>query len=146
MKFETFQISGEVYLEGYFTALILSFCLTLYLIKTLKSFNFLTFILNRFPILAKESVSPFGGVPVILSFLATLWILLLLGMVDARNVNLFTTLTLGVGLMFLLGIYDDATNCPPRLKLFVQIVIAIILYFAGFQIERIGSLIDLGPF
>ena len=146
MKFETFQIAGEVYLEGYFTALILSFCLTLYLIKTLKSFNFLTFILNRFPILAKESVSPFGGVPVILSFLATLWILLLLGMVDARNVNLFATLTLGVGLMFLLGIYDDATDCPPRLKLFVQIVIAIILYFAGFQIERIGSLIDLGPF
>ena len=146
MKFETFQISGEVYLEGYFIALILSFCLTLYLIKTLKSFNFLTFILSRFPILARESVSPFGGVPVILSFLATLWMLLFLGLVDARNVNLFATLTLGTGLMFTLGIYDDITNCPPRLKLFIQIVIAITLYFSGFQIERIGNLIDLGPY
>jgi len=55
-------------------------------------------------------------------------------------------LTLGVGMMFFLGIYDDITNCPPRLKLFVQIIIACILYFSGFQIERIGNLVDLGPF
>jgi UDP-GlcNAc:undecaprenyl-phosphate GlcNAc-1-phosphate transferase len=102
--------------------------------------------LNRLPISAGKSVSPFGGLSVILSFLVTLWRLLFLGMVDARNINLFTVLTLGVGLMFLLGIYDDVTDCPPRVKLFVQIVIACILYFSGFQIERIGNLIDLGPF
>lgn len=146
MKFDTFPISGEIYLAGYFLALTLSVGLTLYLIKTLKGVNFLTFLLNRFPVLASESVSPFGGVSVILSFLATLWLLLFLGMVDARNVNLFTTLTLGVGLMFLLGIYDDITNCPARLKLFIQIGIACILYFSGFQIERIGNLIELGSF
>jgi UDP-GlcNAc:undecaprenyl-phosphate GlcNAc-1-phosphate transferase len=146
MKFGTFPISGEIYLAGYFVALALSFGLTLYLIKTIKGINFLTFLLNRFPILAGKSVSPFGGVPVVLSFLLTLWILLFLGLVDARNVNLFTTLTLGVGLMLLLGIYDDIVNCPARLKLFIQIIIACILYFSGFQIERIGNLIDLGPF
>ena len=146
MTFSTFPISGEIYLVGYFVALALSFGLTLILIKTIRGFNFLTFLLNRLPISAGKSVSPFGGISVILSFLITLWLLLFLGMVDARNINLFTVLTLGVGLMFLLGIYDDITHCPARLKLFVQIVIACILYFSGFQIDRIGNLIDLGPF
>ena len=146
MKFSTFSISGEIYLAGYFLALALSFGLTLILIKTIRGFNFLTFLLNRLPISAGKSVSPFGGISVILSFLITLWLLLFLGMVDARNINLFTVLTLGVGLMFLLGIYDDITHCPARLKLFVQIVIACILYFSGFQIDRIGNLVDLGPF
>ncbi len=146
MKFGTFPFSGEIYLVGYLVSLALSFGLTFYLIKTIRGINFLTFLLNRFPILAGKSVSPFGGVPVVLSFLITLWLLLFLGMVDARNVNLFTTLTLGVGLMFLLGIYDDITNCPAKLKLFVQIIIACILYYSGFQIERIGNMIDLGPF
>ena len=146
MKFSTFPISGENYLVGYFVALALSFGLTLILIKTIRGFNFLTFLLNRLPISAGKTVSPFGGVSVIISFLITLWLLLFLGMVDARNINLFTVLTLGVGLMFLLGIYDDITHCPARIKLFVQIVIACVLYFSGFQIDRIGNLVDLGPF
>jgi UDP-GlcNAc:undecaprenyl-phosphate/decaprenyl-phosphate GlcNAc-1-phosphate transferase len=146
MKFGTFLISGEEYLAGYFLALALSFSLTLYLIKTIKGVNFLTFLLNRFPVFTGKNVSPFGGVPIILSFLITLWLMLFLGILDARNINLFATLTLGVGLMFFLGIYDDITNCPARLKLSVQIIIACILYFSGFQIERIGNLIDPGPF
>ena len=146
MKFSTFPISGEIYLAGYFLALALSFSLTLYLIKTIKGVNFLTFLLNRFPVLAGKNVSPFGGVPIILSFLITLWLMLFFGILDARNINLFATLTLGVGLMFLLGIYDDITNSPAKLKLTTQIIIACILYFSGFQIERIGNLIDLGPF
>jgi UDP-GlcNAc:undecaprenyl-phosphate GlcNAc-1-phosphate transferase len=146
MTFGTFPISGEIYLAGYFIALALSFGLTFYLIKSIKGFNFLTFLLNQLPDSERTSVSPFGGISVILSFLITLWLLLFLGFLDARNLNLFIVLTLGVGLMFFLGIYDDITNCPPRLKLFVQIVIACILYFSGFQIDRIGNLIDLGPF
>lgn len=146
MIFTTFPIPGEVYLTGYFIALALSFGFTLYLIKTIRGINFLTFLLNRLPITAGKSVSPFGGISVILSFLITLWILLFLGMVDARNIHLFTVLTVGVGLMFILGIYDDITQCPARVKLCAQIAIACILYFSGFQIDRIGSLVDLGPF
>jgi UDP-GlcNAc:undecaprenyl-phosphate/decaprenyl-phosphate GlcNAc-1-phosphate transferase len=146
MKFDTLPISGEIYMVGYFVALTLSFSLTLTLIKTLRGINFLTFLLNRFPISAGKSVSPFGGGPVILSFVISLWLLLFLDMVETKNFNLFAILTLGIGLMFLLGIYDDITNCPPRLKLFIQIIIACILYFSGFQIQRIGSLIDLGSF
>jgi UDP-GlcNAc:undecaprenyl-phosphate/decaprenyl-phosphate GlcNAc-1-phosphate transferase len=146
MKFSTFPNSGEIYLTGYFLALAISLGLTFYLIKTIRGFNFLTFLLNRLPISAGNSVSPFGGISVILSFLITLWLLLFLGLVDARNLNLFTALTLGAGLMLILGIYDDITNCPPRVKLFAQIAIACILYFSGFQIDRIGNLVDLGPF
>ena len=48
--------------------------------------------------------------------------------------------------MFLLGIYDDITQCTARMKLTVQLVIACALYFCGFQIERIGDLIELGNF
>ena len=139
MIFSTFPISGEVYLAGYFVALALSFGLTLILIKTIRGFNFLTFLLNRLPISAGKTVSPFGGVSVIISFLITLWLLLFLGMVDARNINLFTVLTLGVGLMFLLGIYDDVTDCPPRVKLFIQIVIACVLYFPVFKLTELAT-------
>ena len=124
MKFSTFPISGEVYLTGYFVALALSFGLTFYLIKAIRGFNFLTFLLNRLPISAGNSISPFGGLSVILSFLITLWLLLFSGLVDARNLNLICVLTLGLGMMLILGIYDDITNCPPRVKLLVQIAIA----------------------
>jgi UDP-GlcNAc:undecaprenyl-phosphate/decaprenyl-phosphate GlcNAc-1-phosphate transferase len=146
MKFETFPITGEAYLAGYCCALILSLGLTFYLIKTIRGFNFFTFILNRLPDTTGKSVSPFGGISVILSFLITLWLFIFLGLVDARNVNLFTALTIGLGLMLLLGVCDDITQCPAKTKLFAQIVIACILYFYGFQIDRIGNLIELGPF
>ena len=146
MNFVTLPNSGEFYLIAYFVALALSFGLTLALIKIIRGNNFFTSLLNGLTISAGKSVSPFGGVPVILSFLATLWLLLFLGMMGSSNVDFLNILTVGVGLMCLLGVYDDITNCPPKVKLFIQVGIACILYFAGFQIEHIGSLIDLGPF
>ena len=48
--------------------------------------------------------------------------------------------------MMLLGIYDDLFDCSARLKLIIQTIIACILYYYGFQIERIGDLIELGNF
>ena len=48
--------------------------------------------------------------------------------------------------MTVLGIYDDIYHCPPRIKLLCQIIIAIILFLAGFQIDRIGDAIELGSF
>ncbi len=146
MKFGTFPISAETYLLGYFLAFLLSFGFTLFLIKIIRRFNILTFILNRFTVSAGKNISPFGGVPVILSFLITLWVFLLGGLIDARDIHLVTTLTVGAGLMFFLGIYDDISNCPPKIKLFIQVFIAILLFFSGFQIERIGGLVDLGNF
>jgi UDP-GlcNAc:undecaprenyl-phosphate/decaprenyl-phosphate GlcNAc-1-phosphate transferase len=141
MKFESFPIPGEVYLIGYFLAFILSFGTTWILIKYP-----LNLIFTRLSISKGKNVRSFGGIAVVLSFLTTLWFFLVIGMIDSRNIYLLTVITVGTGAMLLLGIYDDITQCSARLKLTVQILIACVLYFCGFQIERIGDLIELGNF
>ena len=146
MIFESHPISGEVYLWSYGIALVLSLMLTLILVKTISKKNWLTHLLNELPISTGTSVSPFGGISVILSFFAVLWLFYLAGWVHQENLRLFQVITLGVGLMTILGIYDDIYHCSPNIKLFFQISIAVILYFAGFQIERFGSILELGPF
>jgi len=144
MIFGSHPIRGAVYLIGYLLALFLSIVFTFILIKTISRPNPLTRFLNQLPISAGKNVSPFGGVTVILSFLITLWGLYFSGAVDQGNGYLFLVLTLGTGLMFVLGIYDDIYHCSAKWKLAAQSFIAIILYFAGFQIERIGGFLDLG--
>ena len=139
MKFQSFPISGEVYLIGYFIALGLSISITLLLIKVPFKFT-----LNQ-PSKGKN-VKSFGGVPVVLSFLITLWLFQLIGVIDSRHISLLTVITASTGTMMILGIYDDITQCTARLKLTVQILIACILYKCGFQIERIGDLVELGNF
>lgn len=146
VTFISHPISVEVYLWGYAIALPLSLMLTLILVKAIREENWLTRLLNKLPISNVKQVSPFGGVPVILSFFAVLWFSYLGGWVHQENLRLFQVITLGVGLMTILGIYDDIYNCPPKTKLFFQVAIAMILYFAGFQIERVGDMIELGPF
>lgn len=147
MIFESYPIAGKTYLLGYGIGLILSFCLTLILIRLISRPNAITRFLHSHNILSdSKPVSPFGGIAVILSFLFTIWTLLLMGWVNPENTRLFLAITFGVGLIFVLGIYDDLYNCSPRAKLTVQILIAVALYFAGFQIERIGDFVELGPF
>lgn len=146
MIFGSHPISGDIYLTGYLLALFLSIGFTFFLVKIIRQPNALTRFLNKLPISAEKNVSPFGGSAVILSFLITLWGLYFSGAVDSGNNYLFLVLTLGIGLMFVLGIYDDIYHCPPRWKLTAQVFIAIILYFAGFQIERIGGFLELGHF
>jgi UDP-GlcNAc:undecaprenyl-phosphate/decaprenyl-phosphate GlcNAc-1-phosphate transferase len=141
MKFESLPISGEVYLLGYFLAFILSFGATLFLIR--NPFNF---VFNHFSTSTGKSIKSFGGIAVVLSFLITLWLFLLTGMIDSGNIYLLAVITASTGMMLLLGIYDDITQCTARLKLTVQILIACALYFCGFQIERIGDLVELGNF
>jgi len=141
MKFESFPIPGEVYLIGYFLAFILSFGTTLLLIK-----NPLNLIFNRLSTSKGKNVKSFGGIAVVLSFLTTLWFFLAIRLIDSHNIYLLTVITAGTGAMLLLGIYDDITQCSARLKLTVQILIACVLYFCGFQIERIGDLVELGNF
>ena len=146
MIFESYPIAGNVYLTGYLLALVLSLAFTFLLVRAVSKSNALTRLLNRLPISAGKNVSPFGGTAVVLSFLFTLWGLYFLGAVDEKNSYLFLALTLGIGLMFILGIYDDIYHCSAKLKLTAQCVIAIILYFAGFQIERIGGFLELNQF
>jgi len=141
MKFESFPISGEVYLIGYLLAFLLSFGATLFLIKTPLNFAF-----NKASTSTEKNIKSFGGIPVVLSFLITLWLFQLTGMIDSRHFYLLSVITASTGTMMLLGIYDDITQCTARLKLAVQILIACILYYCGFQIDRIGDFIELGNF
>ena len=146
MSFAIHPIAGNVYLAGYLLALFFSLAFTFLLVRAVRRQSAFTRFLNRLPIAAGKNVSPFGGIAVIFSFLFTLWGLYFLGAVPENNGHLFLVMTLGLGLMFLLGIYDDIYHCPPRIKLTAQCVIAVILYAAGFQIERIGDFLELNQF
>ncbi len=146
MTFGNYPISGEVFLAGYAISLVFSFVLTWILVKTIRQRNPFTRLLNRLPISAGKNVSPFGGIAVILSFLITLWAFYFLGGVQEEHRQLFVVLTVGVFLMFCLGLYDDIYHCSPRVKLLCQTIIAISMYFLGFQIESIGDLIELKHF
>ena len=128
MKFESIPISSEAYLIGYFIALGLSLGTTLALIKI--PFNQPS---------KEKNVKSFGGAPVVFSFLVTLWLLQLVGIIDSRHISLLTVITASTGTMMILGIYDDITQCTARLKLAVQILVACILCKCGFQIERFGD-------
>ena len=146
MTIESPPISGAVYFLGYSVALLAAFGLTLTLIMIFSKLSILARPLNKLMISMGKPVMPFGGIPVILSFLFVLWFFYFAGWINTENIRLFQKITLGVTLMTALGIYDDIYHCPPRKKLFCQIIIAIILFLAGFQIDRIGNIIQLGSF
>ncbi len=145
--FETHPINGNAYLIGYGASLILSLALTTFLIKYLKSSHSISqFIQRTFLKSQNNSVNPLGGIAVILSFLLTLWGAYFLGALDSCNLYLLQVISIGIGLMFILGFVDDLVNTKPRVKLLAQIAIAIFLYWMGFKIEHIGDWLELGNF
>jgi len=146
MTIESPPIPGAMYFWGYGVSLISAFALTFILILAFSKLNILARPLNKLMISMGKPVIPFGGIPVILSFFFVLWFFYFAGWINPENLRLFQKITLGVGLMTALGIYDDIYHCPPRIKLLCQIIIAIILFLAGFQIDRIGDAIELGSF
>ena len=146
MTIESPLIPGSMYFFGYGVSLIAAFVLTLTLILIFSKVSTLAHPLNKLMIAMGKPVIPFGGIPVILSFLFVLWFFYFAGWINQENLHLFQKLTLGVILMTALGIYDDIYHCLPRIKLLCQIIIAIILFLAGFQIDRIGDTIELGSF
>ena len=146
MTIESPPISGATYFWGYGISLLSAFALTLILILTFSKLKILARPLSKLMISMRKPVIPFGGIPVILSFFFVLWFFYFAGWINQDNLRLFQKITLGVALMTALGIYDDIYHCPPKIKLFCQIIIAIILFLAGFQIDRIGDAIELGEF
>ena len=140
------QIPGLMYFLGYGVSLVAAFVLTLTLIQIFSKLSILARPLNKLMIAMGKPVIPFGGIPVILSFLFVLWFFYFSGWINQENLHLFQKITLGVCMMTALGIYDDIYHCSPRIKFLWQIIIAIILFLAGFQIDRIGDVIDLGSF
>ena len=146
MTIESPLISGSMYFFGYGVSLVAAFVLTLTLILIFTKVSILIHPLNKLMIAMGKPVLPFGGIPVILSFLFVLWFFYFSGWINQENLHLFQKITLGVCMMTALGIYDDLYHCSPRIKFLWQIIIAIILFLAGFQIDRIGDVIDLGSF
>ena len=140
------QIPGLMYFLGYGVSLVATFALTLTLIQIFSKLSILARPLNKLMIAMGKPVIPFGGIPVILSFLFVLWFFYFSEWINQENLHLFQKITLGVCMMTALGIYDDIYHCSPRIKFLWQIIIAIILFLAGFQIDRIGDVIDLGSF
>ena len=146
MTIESPLISGSMYFLGYGVSLVAAFVLTLTLILIFTKVSILIHPLNKLMIAMGKPVLPFGGIPVILSFLFVLWFFYFSGWINQENLHLFQKITLGVCMMTALGIYDDIYHCSSRIKFLWQIIIAIILFLAGFQIDRIGDVIDLGSF
>jgi UDP-GlcNAc:undecaprenyl-phosphate GlcNAc-1-phosphate transferase len=146
MTIESPPIPGAMYLWGYGVSMISAFALTLILILIFSKLKILARPLNKLMIAMGKPVIPFGGIPVILSFLFVLWFFYFAEWINHENLRIFQKITLGVVLMTGLGIYDDIYHCSPRIKFSCQIIIAIILFLAGFQIDRIGDGIELGSF
>ncbi len=96
-----------------------------------------------------------GGVAMFVAWVLPLCVFMVIG--DPRWSRLFgdTHMVMGImlagGSMFALGLYDDTKGCTARLKLPVEIAVAIALYTVGFRIDHVsnpfgaGSLL-LGPF
>ena len=146
MTIESPLIPSSIYFLGYGVSLVAAFLLTFTIIVIFSNLNILARPLNKLMIAMGKPVIPFGGIPVILSFLFVLWFFYFTGFINKENLHLFQKITLGVCMMMALGIYDDIYYCSPRIKLLWQIIIGIILFLAGFQIDRIGDAIDLGSF
>ena len=146
MTIESPPIPGAMYFWGYGISLVAAFALTLILITIFSKLKILARPLNKLMISMGKPVIPFGGIPVILSFFSVLWFFYFAEWINPENLHLFQKITLGVAMMAVLGIYDDIFLCSPRVKLLCQIIIAVIMFMAGFQIDRIGDVLELGSF
>tara|TARA_B100000315_G_C14592351_1_gene596615 strand:- start:2865 stop:3926 length:1062 start_codon:yes stop_codon:yes gene_type:complete len=144
--FNTYPINIKVYILGFVLSFLLSLIITKMLIQVLSRSNFLDGIVKKIPLSAKNDIMPFGGIAVVLSFFIASWALFFIGGIDSGNINLLLIITLSVGFIFLVGIYDDIVGCSSGAKIIIQIAIALILYLSGFQIERIGDWLELNHF
>jgi len=76
-----------------------------------------------------------GGVAIIAAFILTLLFALIID-VGFRNVfySKISSLLIAVFLLVLLGLWDDIRGTKPIIKLFIQGLIALVLFYAGFRI------------
>ena len=144
--FNTYPINFKAYILGFGLSFLLSLIITKMLIQVFSGSNFLHGIIKKISPSVKQDIMPFGGIAVILSFFITLWGLFFVGGIDSGNIHLLIIMTLSVGFIFLVGIYDDIFGSSSGSKIAIQSIIALILYLSGFQIERIGDWLELRAF
>lgn len=93
-------------------------------------------------------ISRIGGVAIWTSTMLTFLILVLLSYYPKGS--LLSGILLGSSLMFLLGLVDDIYGLNAKFKLFIQILIATIVFLLGIRVEFVynpfGMPIDLGGF
>jgi len=123
-------------LVGLFLSFILSIIFTMICIKIAKRFNIMDMPNERK--IHKEPIPYLGGVAIFFAFIITLGFVLKI----SSNFNMsyrLNGLLLGSFIIFLLGIYDDLKGANALLKFSVQIVIAVILIYFGYVINRITN-------
>lgn len=96
----------------------------------------------------KEPISRLGGVAIFSSTMLTFLFLVFLSYYPYGS--LLSGILLGSSLMFLLGLVDDVYTLNAKFKLFIQIMIATLVYLLGVKIDTIinpfGGVIQLGHF
>ena len=81
----------------------------------------------------KKPMPRMGGIAIVLGFMIT--VLLLCRFVDGLDMKQFVGLITGSLIIVVLGIFDDIKNLPPKLKLSVQIIAALVVIFSGIRIN-----------
>ncbi|MDH5717013.1 MAG: undecaprenyl/decaprenyl-phosphate alpha-N-acetylglucosaminyl 1-phosphate transferase [Spirochaetia bacterium] len=132
-----------------FLAFILSLIVSIILIpickKTAFKFNVLDIPDKRK--IHKEPVPYFGGIAIFFSFLLSM------GFIFFFSSNLlneqFTTIVIGVSLIFIVGLLDDIKSIRARHKFIGQLIVSIYVVYNGIFIKEItnpigGGSIDLG--
>lgn len=139
---------GRVALEAGLLAALLSAALTPLLIHVSRGVG-----LVDSPTTGKIHLYPTptaGGLVVFVAFFSTLWgIALRMGRSGEMDLRTLGGLTLASVLIVALGLYDDVRGAGVWQKLAVQIPAGLLLYLAGFRVDRLtnpfGSEILLGP-
>jgi len=114
-------------------ALILSLILTPFVRKICLRFRFLDLPEKRK--IHTQAIPRLGGIAVIASFILTLLCVII---IDTYFRNIFSSkiigFLIGVLLLIFLGLWDDIWGIKPIIKLSVQFIIALVLFYSGFRI------------
>lgn len=132
-------------MRTYFTMLLLAAIVSYLATPLARRFAFLIGAVDR-PDPRKIHRAPTartGGIAVVLGFCAPWAALYLLDNPVVRmfrpQLPIFLTLVACGLLMFALGVADDILNLSPKIKLVAQVIVAVIMYFGGFQVTQLSN-------
>ena len=112
---------------------ILTFIFTPFVRKVCFAFGLLDVPSKRK--IHKQAMPRLGGISIIFSFIVSI---LFIFWTDELFRNIFYTkiigLLVGILLIILLGLWDDIHGTKPLVKLFAQVIIALVMFYFGFRI------------